>query len=116
MVYADWKSVPGTFSWPNDLWYREDKQLAALPLHDPIFFGGSWETANSGPQQNEREGGTVPAQSTARKGKREREKKPPLPKATPEESSFAKVVRAEGIPREYDFYTGGTMAWVYITL
>ena len=103
-VYADRQSKKGTFGYPQDLWFRSDERLAPVPLHDPIFWDvtGYWKNAKSGHPNNAAEGGSVRARNDADEPEQLR---------TRQRETEAEVERDPDIAREYDFYTGGTMAW-----
>ena len=116
-VYAPMSGTKGTFGYPQDMWYRHDKRLAPVPLHDATFWASArsdgkhyWDDAQSGNPTGAPEGGTRRAQSTARVGAPK-----PLRPATEAElqgvGDGGAEVERENIAREYDFYTGGQMAW-----
>tara|TARA_B100000212_G_scaffold313296_1_gene266107 strand:- start:1266 stop:6704 length:5439 start_codon:yes stop_codon:yes gene_type:complete len=116
-VYAPISGTKGTFGYPQDMWYRHDLRLAPVPLHDPTFWANArrdgkhyWGDAESGEPTGALEGGTTRARSTARVGA----PKPLRPAVEGELRGVVGVgaeVERENIAREYDFYTGGQMAW-----
>ena len=110
-MYADRTSKPGTFGYPNDLWFHpQNKDLAPLPLHDPIFWSqeGSWDTMqfkDPGDHTQRAQGGQTLG---AQRGKRNRKKA--LPTASLQEAQMAEVEEVD-VQREFEDYTGGNMAW-----
>lgn len=119
-VYADGRSSePGTYGYPSDLWYRSKphENRAPVPLHDPYFFvkdstfaNADWDQANAEPRNpNMAEGGlqaapSAPPAVNARINRLDQGKREEL-------ELLAAVDRQEGIPREFEEYVGGTMAW-----
>jgi hypothetical protein len=104
-VYADRNSKKGTFSYPQDLWGRQNQQMAPVPLHDPVFWHPTelWANAQPGHPNDAAEGGAV-------LGRAKKNNRKELRVATAFEMELAEVDRPN-VAREYDFYTGGTMAW-----
>ena len=116
-VHAPITGTKGTFSYPQDMWYRENRSCAPVPLHDPTFWANAsddgkhyWENAQSGQPSGAYEGGGTQALTT--KGKK------PLKPASEAELQGIEKFRAPGeverdarIEREYAYYTGGQMAW-----
>ena len=107
-VYADRNAKNGTFGYPQDLWQStSDQRVAPIPLHDPVFWSDTalWADAEPRHPNNAPEGGV-------QYGRPSKKKKKQLRVATDSElAELAEVDRDEQIAREYDFYTGGTMAW-----
>ena len=104
-VYADRNAKKGTFGYPQDLWFRSDQRQAPVPLHDPIFWhpSGLWSNATPGHPDGAAEGGVTRSRTNRRQ-------RPEMRRATEYEQELADVERPD-VAREYDFYTGGTMAW-----
>jgi hypothetical protein len=112
-VYADRTAKVGTFGYPQDLWFRDDMRWAPAPLHDPVFWtdNGRWDTAVPGDPGAGRYGRAEGGSDLSRPNKKQPPHKKPVPKATPFEYEYAEVDRDGRVPREFEFYTGGNMAW-----
>ena len=109
-VYGDLHTVKGALSYPHDLWYTGDDRLAPRPLHDPRFWSvsGLWSEAVTSTAQDLAEGGFVqPRQPKSKQGKK------PLREGTAYEAQaqMREADRDPNIPREFAYYTGGTMGW-----
>lgn len=138
-VYADGRSSkPKTYGYPSQLWYKtSDKNASPIPLHDPYFWAPQrpgnedpkWSDAvPEAKDDNMFEGGlvapttdsaTVKRREKALTSKRQQGKRTELETlAAADRASVPDIYDEEtgkylgtDVPREFEEYVGGTMAW-----
>ena len=115
-MYGDRQAKKNTTSYTQDMWYSKDFTTdgiirAALPFHDPEFWVNAntdgkylWTNAKTVSPGNLAEGGVYLPKQPGDPGRVEKKVRGEA------ELQTAEVERPD-VAREYDFFTGGTMAW-----